>query len=144
MLGRGDHLALVIILPRLPLLNIIKDLEIDIPENAVDRAHRVGKKKDVNGNVTQPIIVRFNSFSERTNFYKSRKAVKDRFKYGVSLDLTKSRLGLLKEARTIVENNVNVKFAYSDINCYLRVCLTNGKHLSFSSISELEDIMVSL
>ena len=48
------------------------------PENfkfgsPIDRAHRIGKKKTINGVVTQPIIFRFLTFRSRTMVYRVRK-----------------------------------------------------------------------
>ena len=64
--------------------------------------------------------------------------IKQKLSYGVSLDLTKTRFDVLKEARVCVADIDNVKFVYSDINCYLRAFLSDAKHLSFSSVSDLE------
>ena len=70
---------------------ILNDGEIKIPVHAMDRAHRIGKaKEDDKGNITQPIIVRFTWFRDRTVVYKTSKTI-NKFKYGVSLDLTTSR-----------------------------------------------------
>ena len=97
------------------------------------------KKVGDNGITTQPIIVRFNTFRDRTKFYKKRKYIPEKF--GVVLDLTKERSELLKEARVLIQNVNTIKFAYADINCNLRVFTTSGKHLFFESISVLHDII---
>ena len=124
---------------------IIEDHEIDIPDSSIDRAHRIGKvKKYDDGSELQPIIVRFTSFRDRTRFYKARKDIKDSCKYGVSLDLTKTRLSLLNEARDYVKDVPGIKFAYSDINCNLRVFTSNGRHLLFESMCDLQLIISKL
>ena len=72
---------------------MIKKLKLPISEDSVDRAHRVGVPAKVKGNDRpQQVIVKFTSFRSRTIFYKSRKEVKDKENFGVSLDLTKTRL----------------------------------------------------
>ena len=124
---------------------LMHDSNMVIPNVAIDRAHRVGKvKKEMNGNATQPIIVRFTSFRDRTRFYEARKDIKSKFKYGISLDLTKIRLGLLNEARKMVDNVEGINFVYSDVNCNLKPLTSNGKHLSFRYICDLQVIIANL
>ena len=49
------------------LKKLIKvEAEADIPEKAIDRAHRVGPKKNKN----QAIIVKFSTFRHRALFYR--------------------------------------------------------------------------
>lgn len=38
---------------------IFHDLNVSIPDDCIDRAHRIGLKKSENGEETQPIIIRF-------------------------------------------------------------------------------------
>ena len=120
-------------------------LKFNSPEYAIDRVHRIGNtKEDVKGNITQPIIVRFTSLRARTVLYKARKIIKSKFKYAVSLDLTKTRLSLLNQAREIVENIENIQFVYSDINCNLRALTAEGKHVRFNSICDLQNVIDNL
>ena len=110
--------------------------------NVIDRAHRVWKiKNNGDGNIFQPIIVRSRSFYVRTVVYRRRKEM---YKYGISLDLTKSRLAVLNSARDLVQNVSGVKFVYCNINCYLRVLTSSGKHISFSSICDLQNIIANI
>ena len=123
--------------------------ETGISDFSLDRAHRIGKKKKVvNINSeeieVQPIIARLTTFRDRTIFYRARKNVKETYGYGVSLDLTKDRLDLLKQAREMVEQVEGIKFAYSDINCQLRVLTSTGKHWAFDTIDDLEVIIAKL
>ena len=107
-----------------------------------DRAHRIGKPKvDSTGNKHQAIIVRFRTFRERTLVYRARKKLKERFKIGISLDLTQRRLQLLNEAKDLVQDIPGVKFAYSDINCQTRIFTNTNKHIMFSSILDLQSIV---
>ena len=92
----------------------------------------------------QPIIARFTTFRDRTALYRARKAIKESSGYGISLDLTYDRLTLLKEARKMVEKVDGIKFAYTDINCQLRVVTKNGKHLAFNTVDDLLAIIASM
>ena len=103
--------------------------------NVIDRAHRVGKiKNNRDGNIFRPIIVRSRSCYDRTVEYRRRKEKKEKYKYAISLDFTKSRSAVINSARDLVQNVAGVKFVYCDTNCYLRVLTSSGKHISFSSI----------
>ena len=124
---------------------ILGNIGTDVPTTKpikFDRAHRVGKPKvDQKGHKQQAIIVRFRTFRERTLVYKARKSIKERLKYGISLDLTKRRLKLLNEARDMVEDIPGIKFAYTDINCQTRIFTNTNKHIIFNSLEELENIV---
>ena len=129
----------------LPVLNDVCENSTDIGRLNYDRFHRVGKVKvDENGVKQQAVIIRFPTFRERTLVYKARKGIKQRLRYGISLDLTHERLEILNEARELVEENEDIEFAYADVNCMLRVFTKQGKHLMFDSISELQGIISSL
>ena len=109
---------------------------MDIPNGSIDRAHRIGiVKNNRQGISSQPIIVKFKSFENRTKFYRGKKAIKEAV--GVSLDLTKTRLGVLTEARKLIVDETGIKFVYADINCQLRFFTDQGKHISFNSIADL-------
>ena len=130
---------------------LVKKLITDsgISEFSLDRAHRIGKKKKAKNNDSeeievQPIIARLTTFRDRTVFYQARKNVKEAYGYGVSLDLTKDRLALLKQAREMVKEVDGIKFAYSDINCQLRVLTSTGKHWAFDTKDDLDVIIASV
>ena len=68
------------------VIDVIKKLKLPISEDSVDRAHRVGVPAKVKGNDRpQKVIVKFTSFRSRANFYKSRKEVKDKKYFCISL-----------------------------------------------------------
>ena len=139
--------------------------QTEIPSSSVDRAHCVGRvtskvitNKDVGDGgdgeddevgdtvektviKTQPIIVRFATFRDRTTLYRARKQIKEKFNCSISLDLTADRYSLLKYARKKVENVAGIQFVYADINCALRAFTTEGKHLFFDSVCALDDII---
>ena len=110
----------------------------------IDRAHRVGKIKTENGVKTQPIIIRFLTFRDRTVIYRARKNIKEKYKYGVSLDMLPSRLSLLQKARELIQDHVGIQFVYCDINCHTRAFIGNGMHKIFNSIADLEGIIANL
>ena len=110
----------------------------------IDRAHRIGKPRTVNGVTTQAIIIRFLTFRNRTKIYRARKIIRERFEYGISLDLTKPRLSLLNEARDMVKDIDGVQFVYTDINCFTRALLSNGEHKLFNSVSDLAIILANI
>ena len=123
--------------------SLFTEAKVDIPENVVDRAHRIGPTyTDKKSNkVCKSIIVRFTTFRHRTMFFRARKNLKKGVK--VKLDLTKSRYNLLKQANEHVDEVPSIKFCYADVNCRLRVkfCDDKQKDLFFSSFDELRNIV---
>ena len=122
-----------------------KEADVEIPDIAFDRAHRIGKKyKDRNsGEEVQSIIARFVSFRYRTLFYRNRKEIINKAR--VRLDLTRHRYGILSDAIKFVEGHKDkVKFVYSDVNCRLKVHDVSGKEQFFDSVVKLRDIVEQL
>ena len=123
---------------------------VNIPHHAIDRAHRIGKKFDVqnedeDGNVTgvtvkQQVIVKFTSWRYRTEVYQKRRSSKKlRFK----IDLTKRRLNLLKHARQLIKDIDEIDYVFSDVNCRLNVKFGDGRVRAFNSDTELAAIISS-
>ena len=110
----------------------------------IDRAHRIGKTKTDGNGVTTQAIIRFTTFRDRTAIHRARKDIKNKLKYGISLDLIPSKLTLLSEARKLIDGVEGIHFVYSDINCYTRAFLKNGQHKSVITLSELQDIITNL
>ena len=73
------------------VVKVCNDLNLNIQEEDIDRAHRIGKDK-------KAMIVKFYSFKKRTLLYRKRKdsTVK------IHLDLTKNRIDLLDKANKLV------------------------------------------
>ena len=71
--------------------SLINEAECDIPDVAINRAHRIGNGyKDGKTNIfCKSIIVRFTTFQHRTMFYHNRNKLKNNAK--VKLDLTRKR-----------------------------------------------------
>ena len=92
--------------------DMFEELNVEIPDECIDRAHRIGKKFVNNGTHYHTIICKFTTWRHRTKVYEKRKSTK---KYRISLDLTKARLELLKSAREIARSFEYIDFVYADI-----------------------------
>ena len=66
-----------------------EEAEVEIPEETIDRAHRVGRKKNKN-----------KKFRHRNLFYRTRKKLKNGIK--LHIDLTKKRFNLLLDAQSFI------------------------------------------
>ena len=99
---------------------LFKEAKVSVPENVLDRAHRIGPIYTDRGSQKKckSIIVRFTTFRQRILSYRVRKNLKTA---KVKLDLTKSRFDLLKKANNIVNEIRAINFCYTDVNCRLRV-----------------------
>ena len=93
---------------------------MDVPENVIDRAHRIGKPTVKNGKQVHTMIVRFTTWRHRTSVYKARKSSS---KYKVRLDLTKKRLHTVIKVSKVLEAK-NLGYAFADVNC--RLCAKVG------------------
>ena len=102
-----------------------------IPDACIDHAHCASKTNGTNDTV----IVRFTTFRHHTTFYRKRKVLKG----GVTVhhDLTKSRLDLPMKSNKYASNISTVEFAYSDINCRLKVQFKNTREVFFESTKDL-------
>ena len=116
--------------------DIMANMDCGVGNEAIDRAHRIGRvTTDKHGKQSQ-VIARFKSFSERTAVCRSRKKAGGGVR--VRLDLTNKRLGLLNDAVELVENWECLDFVFADINCNTVAKLMNGKFVYFNSIRKLE------
>ena len=117
---------------------VIKEVGASVPDDAIDRAHRIGKDKIVEGKRNRQVIVRFVSFHYRSLIYKARKNSK---KYRIYLDLTKNRSYLLSKANELIkQKKLKDSFAFADLNC--RLCLKLGnKSNYFSTYDDLMEIL---
>ena len=124
--------------------DVISDLGLPLNlDTAIDRAHRVGPRKDREGRpVQRAMIVRFTSWSSRTAVYTNLK--KEDGKPRIYTDLTKRRFILKKKAEEKVEGNPNIRFVYADVNNNICLRLTNEQKRIFNSIEELDAIIRGL
>ena len=123
---------------------------VDLNSNAIDRTHRVGNAyvdRETNKNV-RSIIVKFNSWRDRTKFYRARPTLFSGGKkkpgvlpFRVSLDLTKRRYDLLKHVRGLIKDNPRFLYAFADINCSLAIRDSSNRNHFFNSYGELDNII---
>ena len=121
---------------------MIKALNVHVPNECIDRAHRIGKiHEDDEGKQRQQIIVRFTTWRHRTAVYQARKNDNNK-KYAIRLDLTKERLNLLKDAREILsgKDSPGIDFVFADVNCRIMAKLSDGSLKGFCNISEFETL----
>lgn len=115
---------------------VFNELNVDIPDEVIDRAHRIGKSVMWNGKKAQQMIVRFTTWRHRTIVYQARK---NSNKYRIKMDLTKERVGLLRRANEVLNSNQN-SFAFCNYNC--QPCwFNNGRYIYFNDLNELENSM---
>ena len=126
------------------------NMGLKLPEEVIDRAHRVGKRYEVDeenedgvvtGVTKQQVIVRFTSWTHRTLVYRSCKKSKN-FKF--KIDLTKRRMGLLSHARRLIKDVQGIDYAFSDVNCRLNLKLCDGPFRAFNSETELASIIADV
>ena len=114
-------------------MEMMKKEVTDIPSAVLDRAHRIGKVRSVDGKNCQSTIVKFVSFRHRTILYRKRKNIKDL-----------SRYNLLEVARQKTDDNDGVDYVYADVNCRLKVHLASGQDKVFSSLDDLNLLLENL
>ena len=120
--------------------NIIKEMELDIPDVVLDRAHRVGR---ASGTRPPPIIFKFTTWRHRTLFYRRREEISKKFNWTVSLDITRQNIELMDEVRSALEaKEISViKYVFCDVNCQPTMRTTDDRFLRFSSIDEALNIL---
>ena len=120
--------------------SIIEESSKEIPDVAINRAHRSGKAyTDKASGVKSKNIVRFTTFRHRTMLYHSRKNLKHNVK--VKLDLTKKRYLIFTEATQLVTKNEAIKFVMTYINCRLKVIFKDGNSPFLIDRDNLRDIL---
>ena len=119
------------------LMKHIENLDLDIDQYDIDRAHRTGRTyQDKNGNQHTPVIVRFTSWRARNCLYEARK----KSSLFIKADLTTRRQNLFETALQIFEEDSSlarlIAYVFVDRNCQLSVKTTDGRFLRFNSIEE--------
>ena len=104
---------------------VFNELKVNIPDEVLDRAHRIGQAKVVAGKRVRQMIVRFTTWRHRTAVYRARKASNQ---YKVRLDLTRTRLDtIIKTTHRIQEKGLE-GFTFADVNCRLCAKIGDGFH----------------
>ena len=93
------------------VLDLARDIDVDISISDIDRSHRVGKPRT---DKPRDIIVKFATYRARRKMHKARATTKDRGRKGVFLneDLTRARSRLLFNARNLVKSH-RIRSAWS-------------------------------
>ena len=118
---------------------VFKNLGVAVPDDCIDRAHRIGRvKANIDGVKQQAVIVKFRSWEKRVAVYKARKKLDN---INVLLDLTPKRAKLFSAARERVKSHSGIQFAFVDINCRLGVKLADDSLKFFSNESELDKLL---
>ena len=120
---------------------LCQEAEVNVPESALDRAHRIGHEYYDRSTKTKckSIIIRFTTFRHRTLLYRARKKIKNNVR--IKLDLTKKRYSVLKLANDYVKSFDHVKFCLADINCRLKVKWDDDSENFFDSFEELKSLV---
>ena len=100
--------------------NILKEVYSSLPGNIIDWEHliRINPKCFKTNNPCRSVIVLFSSFKHRTWFYRNRNKLKS---VRTKLDLNKTRYNVLRSARSIDDENQDVKHDFAYLNCCLKV-----------------------
>ena len=123
---------------------VLSDLDVNIPDVVIDRAHRVGKPtKTKKWGDNHTMIVRFSTYRHRSILYRARKG---QHKYGIRLDLTSKRFALLRQTQDLVKEQgtkCKADFAFADINCQLNFRMKDGSFKYFTTFEQANDILCS-
>ena len=108
---------------------VFNELEVDIPDAVIDRAHRIGPiTAGKNGKSKQQVIVRLTTWRHRTAIYRARKKLASSIR--IRLDLTKTRLDRLNRANELLKSSDD-DYAFADVNCRTRAKV-KGKFYLFT------------
>ena len=115
---------------------VFANLQVNVPEDIIDRAHRIGRPKILKGKKLHTMILRFTTWRHHTAFYRARKNSPSN---RVQLDLTKKRLDTVKRlSRSLESGKLGLLFA--DITC--RLCARiDGKFHYFKNEDHLMKII---
>ena len=116
---------------------IFEEIDVNVPDEAIDRAHSIGKSYVFEDIEYRAIIVKFTSWRYRTTVYRNRKKTK----YKIFMDLTRKRFQMLNEARELSKNSEKVEFVFADVNCRLSAKLYDHSFKFFNNIDEFKKIL---
>ena len=123
-----------------------EELNLPFQDENIDSVHRIGKTytdKNTEKKV-QSIIVKFNSWKSRQQFYNARpkhftnsKRKPGHHLFSVLVDLTRRRYLLLNKAKGLIKDCESINYVLADVNCSLRTKFQNGVFKYFNSENEL-------
>ena len=100
---------------------MLSEMRVSIPEDEIDKIHRIGREcKRAGGVMEQAIIMMLSSWKLHTVVYKQRANLKC-LKF--LLDLTPRRASVLYMAIAVIKDNSEIDFALANINCHLTMRL---------------------
>ena len=116
--------------------NVFSELGVDVLDVVIDRAHRIGRPRVVQGKRVHQVIVRFTTWRHRTLVYRARKNCP---KYKIKLDLTKKKVETIEKMSEFLARK-KLGFAFADVNC--RLCVKIGEEFHhINSEDDLHDII---
>lgn len=81
-------------------------------------AHRIDKREtDDEGEVQQQLIVKVNTFRDRTAVNRNRKDKKKAGGVKIKLNFTHKRLSVLREPKEFVKSRNEADFVFADVHC---------------------------
>ena len=113
------------------------DLALNIPDEVIDRAHRIGKVTKIGAKKFRQVIVKFTTWRHRSEVYKARKKAQH---LRIKLDLTQFRVNTIEKANQILRPKGDKFYAFADINC--RICARLGE--VFYYFSNVDDLIAKL
>ena len=119
--------------------SLMNESECDIPDVAIDRAHRIpnGYKDREANTLCKSVIVRFTTFRHQTMFYRNRNKLKNNIK--VKLDLTRKSYMTFARALESVKKVSIADYVIVDINCSFKVVFKSGRSKFFSDDDSLNE-----
>ena len=122
---------------------MMSDVGVNAPIHVIDRAHRIGPRYERYGDkkMCQAVIVKFNNFSIRTDFYRKRRKLDK--KYKLRIDLTKENYSLLKDAMQCIYDDSLTKevddvYVFADINCRIKIVDSSREEEQF--VESIDDV----
>ena len=92
-------------------------LDLDIPDTVIDRAHRIGGTKVIDVRRYWQVIVRFTTWRHRAQVYRARKKSQS---HRIKFDLTQARSKAIQNANLLLKPKGTSYFAFADVN--RRIC----------------------
>ena len=123
------------------VIEICSEMEVEIEDEDIDRAHDISKKYNAGGINHQAIIVKFHSWDKRTAVYQGRKKLTGK---SIRLDLTQSRAKLLGQSKLLVAENTGVEAVFVDVNCRLELKTVEGDRKFFNTKLEFFKLLDDL
>ena len=106
---------------------VFEELDVELPDAVIGRAHRIGAKKIVKGRSSQQMIVRFTTWRDVSGVYRRKRSKNVK----IHLDLTKRRLDLLILANSITMAHPGKK------GMHLQILIVGYESRSAKSIDSL-------